>query len=133
MAPPTAADERRIDQGSIATYTSEATQLRMAWDRAHQKLNVIDELKRLSVAGLSPETGPRLEGTWRQLSGYEHGLGWAAMSGSSRKVTARVPGGADVLLVIDDAAFVNAAKTAYLLLITACRTFRRRHTEPTKP
>jgi hypothetical protein len=44
--------------------------------------------------------------------------------------TAHIPGGVDMKLVINDEAFMTAAKSTYLLLIMACRAFRRRHLEP---
>jgi hypothetical protein len=74
--------------------------------------------------------GVFLEGTWRLLSGYEHGLGWAPMRGSDGTVRATVPGGADMMLVINDDEFVNAAKSTYFLLIAACRLLQQRHTRP---
>jgi hypothetical protein len=55
--------------------------------------NVTDELHRLSFVAAAPGTGPFLEATWRQLSGYEHGFGWALISGSDKEVAAEIPGG----------------------------------------
>jgi len=49
------------------------------------------------------------------------------ISGSDKEVAAEIPGGVDMKLVINDESFVTAAKSTYLLLIKACRAFRRRH------
>jgi len=51
---------------------------------------------------------------------------------SDKTIAAHIPGGADMLLVINDEAFVTAAKTTYFLLIAACQALRRRHNEPSR-
>ena len=122
--------ERSINEGSIATYRKEARALGRDFSLFHQKINLVDELKKLSFVRDDQTKAAFLEAAWRLLSGYEHGLGWASLRGSNATVRAEIPGGVDALLVINDAEFVNAAKSAYLLLITACRQLRRRHTEP---
>jgi len=124
--------ERAKEANAIATYKDEARALGRNFDRLDQPINVTDELHRLSFVAAAPGTGPFLEATWRQLSGYEHGFGWALISGSDKEVTAEIPGGVDMKLVINDEAFVTAAKSTYLLLIMACRAFRRRHQEPSQ-
>lgn len=121
--------ERKLNETSITTYKTEAVALGRSFENLRQKVNVVDELKKLSFVDV-PHMGVFLEGTWRLLSGYEHGLGWASMRGSDGTVRATVPGGADMMLVINDDEFVNAAKSTYLLLIAACRLLRQRHTRP---
>lgn len=121
--------ERQVDAGAIATYRSEAAQLGRSFDRLRQKITIVDELKKLSVI-TDPSMVPFLEATWRLLSGYEHGFGWASVRGSDKTLRAEIPGGADMVLVINDAEFVNAAKSTYLLLISACRLLRHRHSNP---
>jgi hypothetical protein len=121
--------ERKLNETSIATYKTEAAALGRSFDNLRQKINVVDDVKKLSFVG-DPLVGVFLEGTWRLLSAYEHGLGWASMRGSDGTVKATVPGGADMMLVINDGEFVNAAKSTYFLLIAACRLLRRRHTQP---
>jgi hypothetical protein len=122
--------ERQAQQGSLATYRTEAEQLKRNFDKMRPKINVTEELLKLSFVKEQAEFGPMLEATWRLLSGFEHGLGWALLSGSDKKVEVDIPGGAKLSLVISDDAFVNTAKSTYFLLITACRLFRRRHLEP---
>jgi hypothetical protein len=90
----------------------------------------VDELKKLSFVKGQREFGPFLEGTWRLLSGYEHGLGWALLSGSDRKAQADIPGGLTMELVINDDQFVTAAKSTYFLFLAAARLYVRRHFEP---
>lgn len=41
------------------------------------EIYVVTELPRLSVARDQPDLAALLEGTWRLLSGFEHGFGWA--------------------------------------------------------
>jgi hypothetical protein len=122
--------ERRAVAGSLTTYQAEADALGQPFNRIHQKIAVANELAALSFVRGQPMFAPFLEGTWRQLSGFEHGLGWALLVGSDRTVGAAIPGGARVHLVIRDEAFVNAAKSTYFLLLSACRLLKRRHLEP---
>jgi hypothetical protein len=121
--------ERRAEAGSLATYRAEAAALGQPFDRMHQRIVVVNELTSLSFVRRQPEFAPFLEGTWRQLSGFEHGFGWALLASSDRTVEAAVPGGVNVRLVIKDDAFVNAAKSTYFLLLSACRLLKRRHLE----
>jgi hypothetical protein len=67
---------------------------------------------------------------WRLLSGFEHGTGWALVHGSDSVVEADVEGGKNVQFVMKDEAFVNAAKTAYFMLVSACRTYIGRCSRP---
>lgn len=122
--------EQDLDRGSLKTYREEAAQLGRPWDKMHQKINVADELPKLSFVKQQREFAPFLVATWRLLSGFEHGLGWALLNGTHRKVEAEVPGGFTVELVIDDEAFLLAAKSTYFLLLSACHLLKRRHLEP---
>jgi hypothetical protein len=73
--------ERREEQGSLATYRSEAAALGVPFDRVHQKINVTNELPQLNVVRGEPDFAAFLEGTWRLLSGFEHGYSWALLQG----------------------------------------------------
>ena len=103
------------------------------FDRVHQKINVTTELSRLSVVRGKPDFSAFLEGAWRLLSGFEHGFGWALMRGTERGAQAEIPGGMNVQLTINDDEFVTAAKSTYFLLATACRLFKKRHLNPSRP
>ncbi|MER5335965.1 hypothetical protein [Micromonospora sp. NPDC002717] len=116
--------------GSLKTYREEAAALGRRWNEVQQKVNVVQELPKLTFVKDQRESAPLFEAMWRLLSGYEHGLGWALMNGSKRKVEAEIPGGSTVNFTINDEAFVNAAKATYFLLLSACRLLRRRHLEP---
>jgi hypothetical protein len=118
------------DQSSLRTYRSEAAALGVTFDRVHQKVNVTTELSKLSFVRGQPDVATFLEATWRLLSGFEHGLGWALIRGTDRGAQAAIPGGMSVHLEINDDAFVTAAKTTYFLLMTACRLLKARHLEP---
>jgi hypothetical protein len=124
--------ESADEQSSLQLYRSEAAELGVSFDRVHQSINVVDELPKLSFVRGSGEFAPFLKATWRLLSGYEHGLGWALLKGSERRAAAKIPGGMNVELVIDDNEFVNAAKSTYFLFLSACRLLKRRHLEPSR-
>ena len=124
--------EQEAERGSLNSYRAEAAALGWAWDSVHQKISVTDELPKLSFVKGQRQFAPLLEATWRLLSGFEHGLGWALLTGTDRKVEAEVPGGVTLELVINDEAFVNAAKTMYFLLLSACQLLKRRHLEPSR-
>jgi hypothetical protein len=124
--------EAEAEGGALSTYRAEAAALGRAFDTLHQKIDVIAELPKLSFLKALSDFGPFLEAIWRQLSGFEHGLGWALLSGTDRKTEVPVPGGAGLHLVIKDEAFVNAAKFSYFLLLSACRLFTRLHLEPSR-
>lgn len=128
------ADEARVQAEIHAVYRKEAEALGRSFDAATKKVVMIDELRKLRVIqGQGVEGAAFMEGVWRQLSGYEHGLGWAMLHGSDREVVAQVPGGAEVRVTVNDDGFQTAAKSAYLLLITACRLLRQRHLERRQP
>jgi hypothetical protein len=116
----------------MATYRAEAATLGRNFDRIKQQVNVTAELPKLMFVTGQPDLFPFLVATWWLLSGYEHGFGWALLKGSDSNVTARIPGGADMHLVIIDDELVTAAKTTYFLLITACRLLARRHQQPAR-
>jgi hypothetical protein len=127
-------DEARVEAKVHAVYREEAAALGRSFDAATKKVVIVDELRNLRVIqGQGVEAAAFMEGVWRQLSGYEHGLGWAMLRGSDREVVAKVPGGSEVRVTVNDDSFQTAAKSAYLLLITACRLLRQRHLERRQP
>jgi hypothetical protein len=99
--------DQAAERGSLNTYKMEAAALGRAFDTLHQKINVTNELAKLSFVKGQHGFAPLLEATWRLLSGFEHGFGWALLSGTDRKVQAQIPGGATLELVISDDAFVK--------------------------
>ncbi|GAA4609664.1 hypothetical protein BJY16_007440 [Actinoplanes octamycinicus] len=122
--------ERQQEQGSLAVYRAEAAALGEPFDRVHQRVNLVVELPKLGFVRGQNDFAVFLEGTWRLLSGFEHGLGWALLRGTDRGAETQVPGGAGLFLSINDEQFVLAAKTTYALLANACRLFKARHLEP---
>lgn len=122
--------DQQMNDGSMKTYMTEAASFSKKPDWFKQRINVVNELPRLSFVRRQAAIAPFLEATWRQLSGLEHGFGWAVLSATDRTVRAEVPGGVEVSLVINDESFVRAAHSTYLLLLTAGRLLAKRHTEP---
>lgn len=118
--------DQAAEQRRLSTYRTEVTVVGWTFDKLCQKINVTQERPRLSFVKEQHQFAPLLEGTWRLLSGFERGLGWALLSGTDRRVEAEIPGGLALDLVINDDAFVNAAKSTCFLLLSACRLFTRR-------
>jgi hypothetical protein len=121
--------EEKYSRGSLA-YKEEARALGRPFDVVRRKVDVTAELRKLSFVQDQGRFGLLLEATWRQLSGFEHGLGWPLLSAADSTVVAHVPGGVDMHLVIKVESFVNVAKCTYFLLLSALRLFARRHLEP---
>ena len=125
------AAERQQEQGSLAVYRAEAAALGADFDRVmRQSVNIVDELPKLSFVKGQADFAAFLEGTWRLLSGLEHGLGWAMLRGADRGAETEIPGGKGMVLSIKDKEFVLAAKVTYAMLVNACRLFKTRHLEP---
>lgn len=104
----------------------------MKWDTARRKINVVDELPRLSFIR-STGTPEFMEATWRMLSGYEHGLAWSMLRGSDMSSEVKIEGGYEVVLTINDNAFVTASKCSLALLVTALRRLERLSTSVVRP
>ena len=125
------------DGGSAASeaYRREARELGVPWDRASRRINVVDELAQLSYVKADPDRilGPILVANWRQLSGYQHGLMWAILRGSTRSLETRIPGGIIARLTVDDGSINSALQTAGLMLIWAVDTYLRRCRQPSSP
>jgi hypothetical protein len=119
--------EAETNAGAMATYKAEAAALGRRWDTVRAKVNVLDELSKMPFLRAQPDMIPSLEATWRLLSGYEHGFGWALLRGSDKQVIGKIDGGSEIRLVMNDETFELAAKSAYFLLMRACRVLRTRH------
>jgi hypothetical protein len=120
----------RRQLGKFKAYRDEADQLGVKWEIINQKVNVTDELPKLSFVDHQndPAFSAFTVAMWRLLSGFEHGTGWALVRGAKSVTRAKVPGGELVEFVMKDDDFVNAGKVCYFMLISACRTYLRRLT-----
>lgn len=123
-----------LDRGKTnveSVYRREADQLGIKWDRATQRVNVVQELPKLAMFKHDDPVIPAtMVATWRMLSGYEHGLGYAMMAGSDLSGRTEVPGGFQVVLTVNDNAFVTASKATLMLLAAALTRLERLHTFP---
>lgn len=63
---------------------------------------------------------------WRQLSGYQHGLMYAILRGSTQGVAVNIPGGSHVRLTVDDTALSLSLQVAALMQMWAIGTYTRR-------
>jgi hypothetical protein len=127
------AEEKRKSEaegGAMWTYRREAKDLQISWEEASRKVVVTNEIRqrKLSILQADPDLQPFMESTWRTLSGFEHGLGWALLRNTDRTVEAEIPGGVMMKLTLNDNAFVTAAKSCYLLMLTALNLYERRAT-----
>lgn len=114
-------------------YKREADELGLAWPLP-RKINVLDELGRLSHAQMVDGSEHVLRSTWRTLSGMQHGRGSTMMRGSDRHHETPTEGGMHVLLSINDDAFVGAATITNGLHQQAVMLFRDRSiTGPGRP
>ncbi len=96
-----------------------------------QKVNVVDELPRLSwIAAEEPLVQATMVAQWRMLSGFEHGLGWAMLRGSDATEEVAIPGGAQMRLTINDDAFSVAAQCVVWLMRSALARLERLHMDP---
>jgi hypothetical protein len=106
----------------MATYREEAAALGRRFDGLRQEVNVRDELAKLSFVKDQDNVGPMLRAAWRQLSGFEHGLGWALLSGTDRTIEMTAALACDVLVVGGGlggvAAGLAAARTGRSVVLT---------------
>lgn len=117
------------EAGSGQTYRAEARELGVGWDHLRMRVDVAGSLPKLAAAqAQSKAFGAHLQASWRLLSGFEHGLSYAALRGSDTSADVKIPGGQSMRLVVNDDALVSALKTTYFLFLTAARLYERRCT-----
>lgn len=112
---------------SAKTYREEAQKLDMAWPRACQPINVVDEIPKLQqVRGLDTQFRGFVVAIWRLLSGMQHGYAYAILTNSDVTGRVEIPGGQQVTVSVNDNALHAAAVTSYSLLITAGQLYLER-------
>ncbi len=112
-------DERRRTGHAEAgrVYRGEAEALGVTLDKLQKPIVTKDLLKLTPVrllenSGASPDA---LVGTWRALSGLQHGLGYASLFTSDQGDASPAPGGQNVILTVNDERFqALAAGAAWL-------------------
>lgn len=115
-------------EAAEAAYRADAEALGVKWQQVTQKVNVVDELPRLSwVQREEPIVSATMVAQWRMLSGYEHGLGWAMLRGSNATERVTIPGGAQMQLTVNDDAFKVAAQCVVWLLRSAISRLSQLH------
>ena len=91
-------------------YHEDAAHFGIKWDKVRQRINLVDEIKTLSVVQGDPVARQFLKVAWRQLSGVQHGLSYATLRSGQTIGEIPIPGGMQALIVTDDE-----------WLLTACR------------
>jgi hypothetical protein len=101
------------------------------FDTLRQDINLTDEIPKLSFVKQT-DFAPFLESDLASAFRLRAWPGLGVAQRTDWSVEVPVPGGAGLHLVIKDESFVNAAKTTYFLMLSACRLFARRHVEPSR-
>lgn len=105
--------ERRAKLTPI--YQREASALGVSWDVIKQKINVVEELGALSTVRDDVALSACLKGTWRSLSGAQHGYAYPSMVGGEIVHRVAIPGGQEATVTVNDETFVLACTmTAFL-------------------
>lgn len=112
------------------TYQAEAVLLDLTWQQTKASVNIRDELGRLHIVtnDIGMDTTSFYRATWRSLSGYQHGHGYAAMLGSDITLMAKTPGGRVVRMEVNDENFQSSAQATAYLMISALNLWMRRNT-----
>lgn len=122
---------RRHHETHERNFRSEAEALGLSWAQARQRINVTEELPKLTaVRRLGTELDGAALAQWRGLSGLSHGSAYTMAFMSDMSNERRTPGGAEATFTINDAAFEGAAQTANLLLIEGFGLLIRRMERP---
>jgi len=110
-------------------YRDEADALGIDWGLAQQAVDVTGEIKKLrSITQLGGVGPAHYAATWRSLSGFSHGYGYALVANSNLSADIPIPGGSFVKAVIKEDAFEMQGLVSIYLLLEACRLFVGRST-----
>jgi hypothetical protein len=129
-------DEEAIDAnarwqtGATRVYKSEASALGLTWALANQAVNLITELPKLAYTRemYSDEFNSFLVSTWRRLSGFQHGFGYALIAGADKGRSIPIPGGESLYISTNDQDLVNTCKIVSAFHIAALQLVIRRNT-----
>jgi hypothetical protein len=72
-----------------------------------------------------------LVSTWRRLSGFQHGFGYALIAGADRGRSIPIPGGESLYISTNDQDLVNTSKIVSAFHIAALQLVIRRNTATT--
>lgn len=106
-----------------------AADVRLSWTQASQRLDVTQELGKVTSLRPFDVPTPWLVATWRLLSGFSHGWGYSMLMSSDIEDRGSAGGGTEVFAVVNDDAFLATARVTAAVLVAACQLFTRRCTE----
>lgn len=113
----------------IPVYRAEAEQLGVEFNKAASAgVNIRDAIGQLSIFRSNPDFAVLARATWRSLSGFQHGHGYALMAGSDMTVVAPIQGGQVAHMVVNDERFATSARVVTHVMIEAMRLWIRRST-----
>jgi hypothetical protein len=120
----------RWQTGATRVYKSEASALGLTWALANQAVNLITELPKLAYTRemYSDEFNSFLVSTWRRLSGFQHGFGYALIAGADKGRSIPIPGGESLYISTNDQDLVNTCKIVSAFHIAALQLVIRRNT-----
>jgi hypothetical protein len=111
-------------------YHTEAGELGLTRSQANQSVNIVTELPKLSFTRemYSDEFNKFLISTWRRLSGFQHGFGYALTAGADKGRSIPIPGGESLYISTNDQDLVNTCKIVSGFHIAALQLVIRRNT-----
>ncbi|ROR55446.1 hypothetical protein EDD41_2720 [Luteococcus japonicus] len=98
-----------INREHEALYTAEANALGLTYQKAGAKVNIVDELPKMSFGDITDPWVPKwMTLVWRELSAATHGDQGAIVGLSDRQQSFEIPGGQHVLLSPNDDSLMGA-------------------------
>lgn len=112
-------------------YEAEAEELRIAWKNVGNKPNLVDELPKLEAVArwtAEMEFEGAFVGTWRVLSGLNHGAIFALQVASDTQDEVKLERGAKLTVSVNDDWFMTTARVCLAMLLEALELMIKRTT-----
>lgn len=131
LASPTVDDQVRqqalVSRNKVVRrYHEDASHFGLSWKLVSQRVNLRQEIGRLSTLEGDVTLCQTLRAAWRQLSGVQHGLQYATLRSGELLRQVPIPGGSEMVLVADDDWLLTACRVSALAQVWAMSTYLRR-------
>ncbi|TQJ07230.1 hypothetical protein FB458_0286 [Lapillicoccus jejuensis] len=114
----------------VPIYRAEAEDLGVSYEKlCHSNVVIRDIIGQLGYMKSDKSFAALARATWRSLSGFQHGHGYALLTGSDMTVVAPTQGGQVSHLVINDERFVTCATVVAHVMTEAMQLWVRRSTQ----
>lgn len=111
------------------TYRREVDELGIPWHKVTSRPAIVDIIPKIRMlTDLGMESLAYIAGSWRHLSGMEHGQPYAVFAASDVHAQERIRGGFQGVIATSDRAFYNACLTSALLQQLMMSAFIQRTT-----